>query len=299
MNPPFFLVDPATGTRHPLKTETTIGRTTGDILMPDDRRVSSKHCKIAFTQAGITIEDLKSSNGTMVNGVKLTPGLPMLLEPGAQIACGGTVFELVYEPPQPAPSATPAATAPPPMEPAKPLPILGEPKEKSSALTNILGFVLILVAGGMLFVAWKQQKGGKKKAPATVAEAATQPTTIDLYMETSSEEFDRLTASYARLIDSVNIDNIDRKAAVIEIKTGLEPLCRRLLEETRKIKPTTESDRIYINLHQKVLFSMHQHMATMTSFWENGDPALEKEAEKNLADYLEASRQIRIYLDNR
>lgn len=281
----YVLVDSKTGTRHPLTKETLIGRVTGDILLSADPRVSSKHCKLVFTPAGLTIEDLKSSNGTSVNGAKLNPHQPMLLEPGAQITLGGTTFELVHE--------RPPVNAPP--QPAS------RTETKSSfSPTRLLGALLIVGAAGLGVLAWKQQRApAKKKGPSTIAEIATQPTTIDLYMQTSSEEFDRLTTTYAKLIDAVNVDGTEKQAAVLEIKTGLEPLCRRLLDETRKIKPASEADRVYINLHQKILFAMHQHMTAMMAYWESGDALLEKEANKSLTEYLEASRQMRIYLENR
>lgn len=293
MSSGYFLVDPKTGTRHPLGVETTIGRTTGEILLPGDMRVSSKHCKLSFTPMGLTIEDLKSSNGTSVNGNKLAPHAPMLLLPGAQISLGGTTFELVNELAPSPPAAAASEAKPPP-------PATEEPASKFS-LEKLIGAVLVIGALGLGYLAMKPKKpvAAKKKGPATIEEVAAQPTTIDLYMQTSSEEFDRLTTSYAKLIDSVTLDNGDKQAAIIEIRTGLEPLNTRLLEETRKIKPGTEADRIYISLHQKILFAMHQHMTTTTAYWESGDKGLEKEANKFLTEYLEASRQMRIYLENR
>ncbi len=63
-----------------------IGRKRGDLLL-DDPMVSSTHARIAAREEGWVIEDLGSTNGTMVDGrlVRET-----LLRPGAEITVGNT-----------------------------------------------------------------------------------------------------------------------------------------------------------------------------------------------------------------
>jgi len=50
--------------------------------------VSRKHARIRLSSRGLEIEDLNSLNGTMVNGVRLTPGSPHPLPNGATLAIG-------------------------------------------------------------------------------------------------------------------------------------------------------------------------------------------------------------------
>jgi len=58
----------------------------------DDTFVSSKHALFEATPAGLQVEDLRSTNGTQVNGVDIS-GARVLL-PGDRVEIGDTVFEV-------------------------------------------------------------------------------------------------------------------------------------------------------------------------------------------------------------
>lgn len=62
-----------------------------DARLHDDR-VSRQHFAVAPAEGGYHIQDLKSTNGTYVNGVRITEGP---LKPNDRIRVGGTV--LVFE----------------------------------------------------------------------------------------------------------------------------------------------------------------------------------------------------------
>jgi FHA domain len=72
--------------------EITIGRAaTCTIRMPDDSFVSQLHARV-FRDAGLTkIEDLGSTNGTYLNGKRLTA--PEHVTKGDRVQIGSTVFE--------------------------------------------------------------------------------------------------------------------------------------------------------------------------------------------------------------
>ena len=54
---------------HPL----TIGRgATNDVSLPDDDYASTRHARIEPRRDGIWVEDVGSTNGTFVNGIRLT-----------------------------------------------------------------------------------------------------------------------------------------------------------------------------------------------------------------------------------
>jgi len=62
------------------KSKLTIGRVAGNDICVDNTFVSRKHCQIEKTPKGYLLRDLKSSNGTLVDGqtieqIKLKPGL--------------------------------------------------------------------------------------------------------------------------------------------------------------------------------------------------------------------------------
>ena len=54
-----------------LDSEQTIGRTAGNAIIVGDGSVSSNHARILRTPEGFAIEDLKSRNGTFVNGERV------------------------------------------------------------------------------------------------------------------------------------------------------------------------------------------------------------------------------------
>lgn len=71
----------------------TVGRLNADILLPDPS-VSRSHARITVQNGVITVEDVGSTNGTFVNGQKLTPQEPVTLTNGAEITFGGTKLTL-------------------------------------------------------------------------------------------------------------------------------------------------------------------------------------------------------------
>src|SRR5271156_245878 len=72
------------------KDAVTLGRSTGDIQIRDSK-TSNQHCKIYSNDDGLpTVEDMGSSNGTSVNGVKISG--PTRLQNGDRINVGRTEF---------------------------------------------------------------------------------------------------------------------------------------------------------------------------------------------------------------
>ncbi|MCS7309409.1 MAG: FHA domain-containing protein [Armatimonadetes bacterium] len=98
------LVD-AAGTVYTLRPGVnTVGRLNADVLLSDPS-VSRSHARITVQDGTVTIEDVGSTNGTFVNGQKLTPQVPVTLGDGAEIAFGGTKLTLRIPGAAPAPSA--------------------------------------------------------------------------------------------------------------------------------------------------------------------------------------------------
>jgi pSer/pThr/pTyr-binding forkhead associated (FHA) protein len=68
-----------------------IGRAEDAGVRINDKKASLRHCMIHTNQGSFEIEDLKSRNGTFINGVKLNKAS---LSIGDRIVIGSTVFEL-------------------------------------------------------------------------------------------------------------------------------------------------------------------------------------------------------------
>ena len=75
-------------------TPVTLGRAAeNDLVLDDDEFASVKHARIEPRRDGVWLQDLKSTNGTFVNGSKVTR--PLKLSPGDIIRVGET--DLRYE----------------------------------------------------------------------------------------------------------------------------------------------------------------------------------------------------------
>jgi two-component system cell cycle response regulator len=77
------------------KEESIIGRDpSADISIPD-QLISRKHAKVVRNNGQVTIEDLKSSNGTVVNGTKLEAGKVIVLAKEDMIKLGNIVLKFL------------------------------------------------------------------------------------------------------------------------------------------------------------------------------------------------------------
>jgi pSer/pThr/pTyr-binding forkhead associated (FHA) protein len=80
------------GTSMPVTSTIIVGRAVGsDIYIPDDL-VSGKHARVTPISDGAVLEDLNSTNGTLLNGLPVT--LPQNLMAGDKINIGNVVIEV-------------------------------------------------------------------------------------------------------------------------------------------------------------------------------------------------------------
>jgi hypothetical protein len=85
------LSGPYRGRQYQIKEAVTIGRSSFE-LTEDDPQVSRSHAQIRLENGHFYIEDLRSSNGTFVNSVHLSPGMPQQLQDRDEIRIGRTVM---------------------------------------------------------------------------------------------------------------------------------------------------------------------------------------------------------------
>lgn len=85
------LTGPLTGTRYPLGSHLELGREGSGVRLSFDAQASRRHASLTPTSAGIALQDLGSTNGTTVNGQKVTSAL---LRAGDTIQIGQTSFRV-------------------------------------------------------------------------------------------------------------------------------------------------------------------------------------------------------------
>lgn len=150
---------PNTGTIYPLDaSEIIIGRDASNVIAINDAEVSRKHAKLNLQNSGYVIQDLGSTNGTFINGQRITGSQE--LKPGDTVTLGENivlVFEAAFDPnatmvsssqvpktvapvrkPAPAPAPTPAPASPPSTAPVEVFPgqVPTSPTPKSAARTK-------------------------------------------------------------------------------------------------------------------------------------------------------------------
>ena len=105
-----------TGRTHELKVDkTTIGRLEDNTFQIPEPSVSSHHCEALLRGSEVLIRDLNSTNGTFINGERITEGV---LKPGQTLRLGQIEISLQTEG-----AGAPAAATPPPAPGPKKRPV--------------------------------------------------------------------------------------------------------------------------------------------------------------------------------
>ena len=87
------LVEASSGREHPIRPGVNIVGREGDVMLPDSK-VSRKHAQLVSEDGVITVEDLGSTNGTLVNGDRLDSGSKRELNKGDTVSFGGVEVKL-------------------------------------------------------------------------------------------------------------------------------------------------------------------------------------------------------------
>jgi hypothetical protein len=81
--------------RHELRPSTTVGRAPQSTLRLSDPAASAAHALLAWTGEVWTVQDLASRNGTLLDGVRVEPGVRVCVGAGAALRFGGEPWVLV------------------------------------------------------------------------------------------------------------------------------------------------------------------------------------------------------------
>ena len=143
---------PAAGRSMPIDADIVIGRADADLTI-DDSELSRRHVVLRPVDGGVEIQDLNSTNGTLVNGERISA--PVTVASGASIELGDTRIAVEVEDEEPAP---PAAA-----------PDGGGGSRRGVIIAAIAAVVVIAVAVALL------AGGGSDEAEATHARCARSP----------------------------------------------------------------------------------------------------------------------------
>jgi hypothetical protein len=176
---------PNPGKIYPLEApELIIGRDANNGISINDAEVSRKHAKLSLHGTAYVLQDLGSTNGTFVNGQRVTS--TQVLNAGDSISFGENIsltYEAAYDPnatvissaqapktvaPVRKPTPTPAASAPVPAPvqvqvysgqvPAGPAPVAAAPAKKGGGskviVFIILGIVVCLILACIAVFIW-------------------------------------------------------------------------------------------------------------------------------------------------
>ncbi len=128
----------------------TIGRTVGNDIVINDSEVSRHHVRITWNGQQFIIEDLGSTNGTFVNGVRITTPQPLV--PGASLRLG--TLDLRFQSSLAAAVSEPVThvSMPVPQQPV-PAPVYSPPYAVPVKAGSSTPWLLILGGGGILLLA--------------------------------------------------------------------------------------------------------------------------------------------------
>ena len=114
-----FVSGQCAGTEQPVGEQVVVGRDPGaaDIVLDQDADVSRRHASFSPAGVGLTVQDLGSTNGTIVNGVLLDQAVS--LSTGDRVEVGSTIIE-IRVPTQPTVTPPTAPVAPVAVAPGTP-----------------------------------------------------------------------------------------------------------------------------------------------------------------------------------
>lgn len=85
----------SSGREHPIRPGVNLVGREGDVVLPDGK-VSRKHAQIMSEDGGMLLEDLGSTNGTLLNGDKVAPGEKRAVKAGDTLSFGGVELRLNF-----------------------------------------------------------------------------------------------------------------------------------------------------------------------------------------------------------
>lgn len=179
----------------------TFGRNDNNDVIINDQYVGRNHCQIVENDGKLLVVDLNSTNGTFVNGKRITGQQPLSMSD--EIRIGQTTLNWqTYFRQSPAPSPTPAPIPSP--EPSS----MGSNKQKTIVIISI---ALVLAIGGIIayFLFQPSTKHASVLPHDMVAVMSVTPRTLQKQTEVTQNDLSRLMGQLETEVfnNQVNLNN--------------------------------------------------------------------------------------------
>lgn len=255
-----FLVHQETGQRYPLtEAEIIVGRSSGDILFPEDFKLSPQHCRIFTTPLGLAIHDLRSAHGTWLDGVKLDPQKMYAFKPGSLLKMGDQALRL-HEP-----SFT------------KRVPGKRSPKKKKKRGSDSGLWLSALVFVGCLIV-FGFHLSEMNKSQASRAVAQVQPV-VSPY-ERVDRDVQMVLEDYKMAASVFNKGTLQDVEIARQIRSRLLPALAGAQSKLTVVKPGNEYERRRMELNIKLLMALTNHLKAYANLVESKDRKYSRDVEK-------------------
>ncbi|ADG67565.1 Forkhead-associated protein [Planctopirus limnophila DSM 3776] len=202
-----------------LRPETSIGRAPECELRIASSQISRRHCRVLIENDRVYIEDLGSSNGTIVNGVLIAPHERVELSAGDEITIGPAQFQLKMN------SANTTPRIPP----------LG------SLLAGALNSLSSTILGGR-----KEASGESETQAIPVQAVSAQPNSIHIPVVADQESSVTLEPSSLTTTDdlSAQVSGVDESQPALPVIPAAFPLVPSIDEPPaiETVSPTTDSE---------------------------------------------------------
>ncbi len=269
------------GQRYPVsESEVIIGRSSGDILFSKDERLSAKHCRIAYDTetSQLMIQDLGSSNGTLVDGRILSPQKKYPIRDGTMISVGNQVFRCVE------------LSKPRVIEMMRQQKKKKRKKRRKSAfpdLTPIFFLMMVAAAGWLIMqvkpVAWF---GLIERVKPAVQSLSLTP--LKSPFEMVYKEVQEANAEYTRVGSDFQSGKLNDKQLSEEIRNNLIPRFTAVQTKLKVLRPGSELERRRIEANLKLVTLLLAQVKAMAGFADTKNPKYSKELDE-ISKQLEAA----------
>lgn len=263
-----FLVHLESGQRYPVTDEIIIGRKTGDILFPEDPKISNAHCRVLPTDGGLAVEDLESSNGTYVDRQRLEPAKTYLLKVGSSLSLGAQTLRLEE-----------AADG----EKFARLAKRHKPRNSGFDPMWTVGLVLILAFS---YFGWRWYSARQNAQPVYTGPIQTPRELVEKEMRGAFELYQELGRTHTS-------GKISDRELAAKIRERLLPALESARVKMEVIRGHSEWEKKKVEANKELLKALIGQVKAMAFYNETKDPKFAKSVESFSAQVEAANRKVK------